>query len=252
MLDVCCGPGRISVLAAERAASVTGIDSSEKMLEFANRNAGERGLSNVKFLRRDWKKVLPGQNVKKHDIVIASRCLAMFDVQKLSSLANKKVGIQIFADAPSIPELQNVLFDGCGEEPHHGPRPGGPAGAPGAPAGGPGQPGGPGMPGRPGPGGPGGPGPMSGRPKSAYFKIFEKAYNAGYNPNVGIFPERFRHTFATADEAVKWVAGLRPERAEGNEERLAYNVESFLAQVDGGVEFCIATRAAIIWWDVRK
>ena len=33
-------------------------------------------------------------------------------------------------------------------------------------------------------------------------------------------------------------------------ERLSLNVAPFLTPVDGGVKFCIATRAAIIWWEV--
>ena len=37
VLDVGCGPGRISVLMAQRAKSVTAIDSSEKMLNFAGK-----------------------------------------------------------------------------------------------------------------------------------------------------------------------------------------------------------------------
>jgi SAM-dependent methyltransferase len=39
VLDVCCGPGRITMLAAERAAHVTAIDLFPKMLEKAY-NAG--------------------------------------------------------------------------------------------------------------------------------------------------------------------------------------------------------------------
>ena len=40
--------------------------------------------------------------------------------------------------------------------------------------------------------------------------------------------------------------------AEGNERRVAANADPFITTTDDGVEFCIATRAAIIWWDVRK
>lgn len=257
VLDVCCGPGRISVLAAERGATVTGIDSAEKMLEHARANAERAGVAaNCMFRLLDWKHVLPGQNLSPADVVIASRCGAMMDVEKLSSLAKRTVGVQIFANAPSIPELQNVLFSGCGEEDgrRRGPegKPG-PSGMDGMPpmgmSGGPGFMGGPGGPGpRPdGPiGGPGGPGPR----KAIYLKIAEKAFQAGYDPNVRIFPERFHKAFASAEEAVDWVAALKPERAKGNLNRLALNVAPFLSKTDDGVEFCIATKAAIIWWDV--
>ncbi len=273
VLDVCCGPGRASIAAAERGCTVTGIDSAERMLAHARENAQAFGVGErCTFVLQDWAQVLPGQNVKAHDVVFAARCGAMMDVAKLSSLARKTVAVQIFADAPSIPALQGVLFSGCeapeGAEGAGEARPGGPgmppAGGPGMPpmppAGGPGMPGGPAGPGRPGmppaggpgPMGPGGPGaPGAGRKPSAYKQLVDKVYDLGFDPNVRIMPERFRKTFATAEEANAWVCSLNPERAAGNEERVAANVAPLLRPVEGGVEFVIATAAAIVWWDVR-
>ena len=88
------------------------------------------------------------------------------------------------------------------------------------------------------------------RGKAAYFKIFELAYQHGYDPNVRIVPERFRKAFASLDEAVDFVCALKPDLAEGDRERIARNVAPFCTEADGGVEFCIATAAALIWWDV--
>lgn len=237
VLDVCCGPGRITMLAAERAARVTGIDLSERMLEHARANVAARGLTNVTLQRVDWNCVLPGQNVKAHDVVIASRNLAMFDVEKLSALARRTVMLQLFADAPSIPALQGVLFSGC-EAPGARSMP-----TPGTddrdrPAAGPQQ-------------RPHGADLLRGRASCAYFDLLVKVYNAGYEPNVRILPERFRKVFATREQAVSWVCALRPALAAGNEERIAANTAPFLTPVDNGWEFCIATRAAIIWWDVH-
>lgn len=220
VLDVCCGPGRISVVAAQRARQVTAFDAAEKMLAAAQSHIKDRGLDNVELRLLDWNHVLPGQNVSKHDVVIASRNPAMFEVEKLSALANKKVVLQIFADAPSIPSLVDVLYAGCGEEPGRVRCPSGPGGS----------------------GGSGG--------KPGFMGLVNRAYDAGYLPNVRIMPERFRKTFATREEAVAWVCSIKPERAAGFEERVALNVEPFLSETAGGVEFCIATRAAIIWWEV--
>lgn len=257
-LDVCCGPGRASVLAAERGARVTGIDSAERMLDYARRNAAERGLGNAEFFLLDWDDVLPGQNLARHDVVFAARCGAMMDIEKLTALAKRTAAVQIFANAPSIPALKGVLFSGCGEEPQgphaHPGRPGA-LGAPAGPGGPAGMPPAPGMPGGPaGPGGPMGPGPKPPagmRAPSAYKQVIDRVYAAGFDPNVRILPERFRKRFATSDEAVAWVCGLDPERAAGFEQRVAANARPFIRAVDGGVEFCIATAAAIIWWDVR-
>ncbi len=253
VLDVCCGPGRISVLSAERGATVTGIDSAARMLENAAKNTEAFGVADkCTFTLMDWAHVLPGQNVKKHDVVIASRCGAMMDIEKLSALANRRVGIQIFADAPSIPALIDVLFSGCeaaegtkGEgAPAGGITGGRPAGAPaGGPQGAPGMPGGP-------QGGPFGAPAGPGRPVGIYKRIFDKVYEAGYDPNVRILPERFKKTFASREDAVSWVCALEPARAAGNEERVALNVAPFLTETEEGVEFCISTAAAIIFWDV--
>ena len=262
VIDVCCGPGRMSVLAAERGAYVVGVDSSEGMLAHARANAEAMGVAErCDFRLMDWDHVLPGQNLKPADVVMASRCGAIMQVEKLSALAKRTVGVQIFANAPSIPALLDVLFSGCGE-PAGGRGPGGPGpGGPVMPSAGQGGPTGPGGPAGPGPGnpagsGPGGFGPGQPRPdapgakEAIYLKIAQKAFEAGYDPNVRIFPERFRRTFASSRDAVSWVAGLMPERAEGNLERLSMNVAPFLTEAEGGVEFCIATKASIIWWDV--
>ena len=269
LLDVCCGPGRVSVLAAEMGAQVTGIDSAERMLAHAKENAQARGVGDAcTFQLQDWNSVLVGQNVKLHDVVLACRCGAMMDVEKLSALAKRTAAVQIFADAPSIPGLLNILFDGCGEAPHPEGAPDGErvdrphmegrrgeGGMPIPPAGpeglGP-RPGG--MPGGMRPGGPmGGPRmPRGGRKPSAYKGVIDAVYDAGFDPNVRIMPERFRKTFASRDEAIAWVGSLSPERAAGREERLATNAAPFLSDApDGKVEFLIATSAAIIWWDVR-
>lgn len=265
VLDVCCGPGRLSVLAAQAGARVTGIDSATKMLVHAQENAEAFGVAEAcDFRLMDWEHVMPGQNLERHDVVIASRCGAMMDVAKLSTLAKRTAAVQIFANAPSLPALWDVLFSGCealeGPEESHAPKSAGlqpgippmlpmPGGLDMPPAG----PMGPGKPGYPmGPVAPKGfGGPSAGRAPSAYKKIIDKVYEQGFDPNVRILPERFRKTFVTTEDAVAWVAALKPERAAGNEERLAHNVAPFLQPCDEGVEFLIATSAAIIWWDTR-
>lgn len=90
------------------------------------------------------------------------------------------------------------------------------------------------------------------RPGSAYLDVILKAYDAGYDPNVRIMPERFCKTFDKKEEAIDWICELSPERAEGHKERVALNAEPFLTETDGGIEFCIATSAAIIWWNVSS
>lgn len=53
VLDCAAGTGRFSLAAAERAASVLCTDLSEAMLKRAERKARRRGLSHLRFARRD-------------------------------------------------------------------------------------------------------------------------------------------------------------------------------------------------------
>ena len=101
VLDVCCGPGSLSVLAAQRGARVVGIDSAEMMLSHARANAEAMGVADMcDFRLLDWDHVLPRQNLERADVVVASRCGAIMQVEKLSALATRTVGVQIFANAP--------------------------------------------------------------------------------------------------------------------------------------------------------
>ena len=53
VLDVGCGCGNTSRLAARRAADVVGLDLSEPMLARARQRAADAGLTNVRFVRGD-------------------------------------------------------------------------------------------------------------------------------------------------------------------------------------------------------
>jgi len=44
VLDLCCGPGRHSLVLAERGLTVTGVDRTEFLLERARTEAATRGL----------------------------------------------------------------------------------------------------------------------------------------------------------------------------------------------------------------
>lgn len=79
VLDVGCGPGKYSIEFAKHANSVTGIDISPRMIEFAMENAGKESLNNVSFELLDWEEVdikAMGWE-KKFDLVFASMCPAI-------------------------------------------------------------------------------------------------------------------------------------------------------------------------------
>lgn len=226
LLDVCCGSGRVALMAAQRCRHALGIDSSEVMVDLACGHARRMGLANAEFRLMDWDHVLPSQNVERCDVVFASRCNAMVEVEKLSKLARRIVVAQFFADAPPIPRLQEVLLSGCGEPrmPARAPRVDGRMCVSSA----------------------------TSTVSTTFTDLVGIVHDLGYLPNLRVMPERFRAMFESIDEAVAFACSLSPERTSGNEGRVRQNLLPFLSESERGVEFCMATRAALVWWDVRR
>ncbi|MBI4678942.1 MAG: methyltransferase domain-containing protein [Elusimicrobia bacterium] len=56
VLDLCCGPGRHSLILARKGFKVTGLDYSSAYVEEARRKARRAGLE-VRFVRRDMRKL---------------------------------------------------------------------------------------------------------------------------------------------------------------------------------------------------
>lgn len=70
VLDLGCGPGDLSLLAAEMAGpdgSVTGIDRDPVQLIAAQKSAGELGLTNVRFVESDISTFSPDQ---QYDVIV--------------------------------------------------------------------------------------------------------------------------------------------------------------------------------------
>jgi len=104
VLDIGCGPGRISIPVAKRAKSVTALDTFEAMLQLCRENARQEGIRNITTKLLDW-----------HDIVIASRSIGMVHPEKLNAAAKKYVAMigWVQDDSPSI----GALFEGILEDP---------------------------------------------------------------------------------------------------------------------------------------
>ncbi len=97
VLDIGSGPGTLSLPIAERAAQVTALDFSEEMLKILRIQAEEKKLDNIKTLPLAWEDDWQQAGVTPHDIAIASRSLAVDDLEtalcKLNTFARKQVVI---------------------------------------------------------------------------------------------------------------------------------------------------------------
>jgi len=82
VLDIGSGPGTLAIPLAKKVKSVTALDVSIEMLNFLKENALKEGLNNIKYINKAWENVDLDKDIKKHDVVIASRSLVPYDLKK--------------------------------------------------------------------------------------------------------------------------------------------------------------------------
>ncbi len=214
VLDVGCGPGRVTVPMAKRAKKVTSIDASPKMLEFCRANAEAAGLTNVETRLLDWEDEESYQSLEKHDIVIASRSVGMGDIHRLSNLAKKYAVIIIWCYGyPSIPMITGELFKGAEKEER------------------------PPMP------------QMMKDRRLGNNLMYNRIYDLGYNPNLNIVEDGFTKDYASREEAYADLRKLREEIDETKIDVFRANVDKFLTEnPDGTVTYLAKTKSIVLWW----
>jgi protein-L-isoaspartate O-methyltransferase len=215
VLDVGCGPGRISVPMAQRAKSVTSVDSAERMLNHCIQNAKDAGVTNLVPRLLDWETAELGRDLEQHDIVIASRSVGLQDLRKLSSFARRIAVIMSWANAPSIPNILHDIFVGCSQEEDRR-----------------------------------GPFPMDRR--VGYNVTYNMVYDMGYDPNVRILTDGFTRDFSCREEAYAEMVSLGTV-APGKMDVYRSNLDRFLTQnPDGSVTFRRETRSFVMWWETDQ
>lgn len=95
VLDLGCGNGSITLEVAKHVKQVTAVDMSSEMLRLVEKNAAERGISNIKYVQSSVEDLDPDE-IGQHDVVIASRSLGgIYDLKKelkkVDSIAKKYV-----------------------------------------------------------------------------------------------------------------------------------------------------------------
>ena len=220
LLDMGCGPGRLSVPLAQRVKSVTSLDMSDAVLRYCAENARAAGATNLTTKKLDFHDAVPGENIEKHDVVICSRSVGLGNLRKLSTFATRMVAIVTFANAPTIPHLLSGIFKDTTTTPKpsflkHG-----------------------------------------NNRNLNYNVMFNIVYDMGYEPNVRILEDGFTRDYASQEEAEADILTLSSTMGKVDTDRMNIfrkNLSAFLTPNDrGGVTFSMETRTCVIWWLIHN
>jgi SAM-dependent methyltransferase len=95
VLDVGAGPGTLAIPLARRVRRVTALDFSARMLEELTARATVAEVSNITTVRGAWEDDWTALGLAPHDIAVASRSLAVDDLEaalvKLNNFARRRV-----------------------------------------------------------------------------------------------------------------------------------------------------------------
>lgn len=95
VLDVACGPGTLAIPLAKQVKTVSALDFSAVMLQILEQRALEKGLTNISTYQLSWTDDWQEHGLQTHDIVIASRAMAVEELrtalEKLNNFAKKQV-----------------------------------------------------------------------------------------------------------------------------------------------------------------
>ena len=95
VIDIGSGPGTLTIPMARKAKHVTAVEPSFWMLHHLKENVEKAGLFNVSWIKKRWENVVLFEDLKPHDIVVASYSLSMLNMKdalsKMNCLANRTV-----------------------------------------------------------------------------------------------------------------------------------------------------------------
>lgn len=215
VLDVGCGPGRITSQLVKRAKKVTALDSSQAMMEKCKEKITH--YSNIETVLMDWNDTQPDVTIPKHDIVIASRSVGSQDLKKLISFAKKYAVIIGWANAPSIPEVRSALFDSArkSEAPVRDI-------------------------------------PFNHDRRFQYNIMYNLVYDLGYEPNINIVKDGFEGIYSSKEEAYSHLIHLTKNPDELDLEIFKTNVDRYLTKNENCYRFFCETRTFVLWWETNQ
>ena len=214
VVDIGCGPGRLSVPLGKMAKRVTSVDAFGKMLEFAKTNAKKAGLDNIKFIQKSWLDEDAIKVIGKHDIAIASRSVGLGDIEKLNQIA-KKYAVQMCFFEHSLRQIAQNFLVGVKEQK---------------------------LPPRP---------YKQDERMLGYNITFNLLYDMGANPNIRIITDIYEKDFQSRKQAYEFFRFLGKIPKE-KEKIYRANVDKYVFETKNGFRFEQKARSYVMWWDTRE
>ena len=90
VVDVCCGPGPLTVWIAPRVKQVTAYDYGENMLAYVKEKAEKKGLLNIEYLQGNFYTMEPGTDAPVFDVAVTRHSPAQGDILRFSRWAKKR------------------------------------------------------------------------------------------------------------------------------------------------------------------
>ena len=212
VLDIGCGPGRLSIAIAKRAKSVTALDAFSKMLEFCKKNAKNAKLNNINFVKKSWLDDDILNVVGKHDVVIASRSVGLGDLKLINAAANKYACLTCFLeDYPSLREIWLDLLEGIDDRANQ----------------------------------------KRSKERDVrmfgYNITFNMLYDLGANVNVRIFDTIYEKKFKSKDDAYEYFKFVG-DIPKSKERIYRKNIDRWIEVDNDGVRFNRKTKSYAMWW----
>lgn len=216
VVDIGCGPGRLTIPIAKKVKSVTAVDVSSNMLEECMKNAKREGVSNIRTIKTNWLERENETKIGMHDIALASRSVGFSDIIRLNNIARKYAFIMCFASGPSLREIQLDFLKGI-EELTQLPKKS-----------------------------------EDFNPRIFGYNVnFNILYDLGFDPNVVILDDGFERDYSSREEAyedLRFVGNI-PEKYE---EIYRSNVDKYLVEKeDKSFKLIRTTKTYVMWWETK-
>ena len=118
ILDIGCGPGKLSLQVSSRVKSITGIDISENMIYHARENAKQKKIDNTHFKVASWEEIdLKNEGwEKKFDVVIASMTPGIKSFETLNKMIEGSKKYCFLSSYVHRRDLRNEIEEYIGEK----------------------------------------------------------------------------------------------------------------------------------------